>query len=315
MREIFGKKIIGSTGPAGPPGVSGPRGVGGPVCSGVSGVSAYSAYSGFSGVAGFSYYAGHPAGGFSGYSRSSPPLPSCGACSSCHGFSGTAPDTARFTFTVGDKDWTDVCMFIKEGFEVEASPGEILWQAEGKQDPLVGRKMTDSVMLALIVKEDRTGEIRITVSDGSTYDVTRKSLAYAPDVPGKPHPGYEHDDGLLWASTPLGGFEAKLKVEKTKVTVRDFSLAIPEDAGYIMYYDGYHLMYFEAEHPFGCDETERGLAHDAAFAAVVEAEWRRKCAYGGREAHCQCEDCKIAEDWQKFYEATINTKPKPTPDA
>ena len=291
MREIFGRKVVGSTGPVGHSGIPGPSGVRGPVWSasvgvtGYSGVSAVSCYSGRGGKSGVSGFSGEA--GFSGWSSRPHPWP----CSGCHGFSGVGPDTARFTFTVGDRDWTDVCMFIKEGLQVEALPGDVLWRVEGEQDG-VGRKMTESATLSLVANDDGTGKILVTVSDGSTYDVTRKSLAYVPDVPGKPHPGYDHDDGLLWVNTPLGAFEAKLKVEKTKVTVRDFSLAIPDDAaGYIGYYDGYFLMYFDAGKPFGCDETERGLAHDAVFASVVEAEWRRKCAYGGRESHCQCENC------------------------
>ena len=78
-------------------------------------------------------------------------------------------------------------------------------------------------------------------------------------------------------------------------------LVIPEDSPSILYYDSYFLIYHEGG-GFESSETEAGFAHDAAFAAVASAEWRKKCSKPKDcQCQCTCTYCVLAHAWQLYF--------------
>jgi len=78
-------------------------------------------------------------------------------------------------------------------------------------------------------------------------------------------------------------------------------LYFPHNSSSILYYDNYFLIYHEGG-GFEDNQTEAGLAHDAAFAAVAAAEWHRKCSKP-KEVQCQCTCtyCVLAHAWQLYF--------------
>jgi len=78
-------------------------------------------------------------------------------------------------------------------------------------------------------------------------------------------------------------------------------LSFPDHSSSIMYYDGYFLIYHEGG-GFESSDTEAGLAHDAAFAAVAAAEWRKKCSKPKDcQCQCTCTYCVLAHAWQLYF--------------
>lgn len=81
---------------------------------------------------------------------------------------------------------------------------------------------------------------------------------------------------------------------------------IVPDSMEFWYYDGWFLAYFDSREVVECDDSERGLSHDAAFAAAASAAWRRRCSKP-KECQCQCTctQCVLAHAWQKGYEKVM----------
>lgn len=79
------------------------------------------------------------------------------------------------------------------------------------------------------------------------------------------------------------------------------------DSNEFMYYDGWFLAYFDSRATIEDDSSERGLSHDAAFAAAASAAWRRRCSRP-RECQCQCTctQCVLAHAWQRAYEKIMS---------
>lgn len=88
--------------------------------------------------------------------------------------------------------------------------------------------------------------------------------------------------------------------------VRGIHVIVPE-AKELGYYDGWYLNHFDAEKPFDCDTSERGLRHDAAFAAVASAAWRMRCSRPETcQCQCTCTQCVLAQAWQTIYEKIMD---------
>lgn len=87
--------------------------------------------------------------------------------------------------------------------------------------------------------------------------------------------------------------------------VQGITVIIPEGEEFA-YYDGWNLWYFEADKPLDCDDSEKGLRHDAAFAAVASAAWRRRCSRPETcQCQCTCTQCVLAHAWQRVYEKVM----------
>jgi len=85
------------------------------------------------------------------------------------------------------------------------------------------------------------------------------------------------------------------------------SLFVPTFSPVIHYSDGYKAAFSEAK-GFDRDASPRGICHDAEFAALAAAEWKRLCSKRKDcQCHCTCMFCVLAHAWQRHFEELLRS--------